>query len=389
VGDDDISNAFYAWIRDTSSNPQVIRREGVEIYKGPQVYKSANLLFIGDQNEGVVRRTELKFGTYPRKEFEPGYDFDHPERTWLCQGDQIDRVRALLNGLFTETGYYVRVQEGADVGELVQALADGELDISSIAGLIRTLAAVPGVADALAGTELAGTLSALAERSRQRAGLDQLHAAVESTTSSEQDLQAILQEHWWVFGGRYVGAVVRRKLTLGDQMDIPLIRADGALHIVELKKAHIPRLLVTYRDRPVLGPEVHLAVSQAQSYLANLDRQETVIRSEFGLDCRRAFATVVIGHSMYCPDFDRSELSEVLRIYNSHLSRIEVITYEELVDGAERALAIANSADDEEPLTSEDEHGDKSGAAPVDPWGPSDPWGGSPTGSARSDEPPF
>lgn len=41
-----------------------------------------------------------------------------------------------------------------------------------------------------------------------------------------------------------------------------------------------------------------------------------------------AFATVVIGHSMHCRDYYRSDVSETLRIYNSHLSRIDVITYE-------------------------------------------------------------
>lgn len=136
-----------------------------------------------------------------------------------------------------------------------------------------------------------------------------------------------------------MGASTRRKLTLLDQFDIPLIRADGALHGVELKKAHYPRMLVTH-ETMALGPEVHLAVSRAQNYLAALDRQESVIRDELGLDCRRAFATVVIGHSMYCSHDSRADVSEDLRTFNSHLSRIEVITYEDLLAGAERALEI-------------------------------------------------
>jgi hypothetical protein len=71
-----------------------------------------------------------------------------------------------------------------------------------------------------------------------------------------------------------------------------------------------------------------------------------VIRDELGLDRRRAFATVVIGHSMHSPDYDRYDMSEFLRIYNSHLSRIEVITYADQLAGADRALDITSPDSD-------------------------------------------
>jgi hypothetical protein len=107
-----------------------------------------------------------------------------------------------------------------------------------------------------------------------------------------------------------------------------------------------------------------------------------VIRDELGLDCRRAFATVVIGHSMHCGDYSRVDVSEALRIYNSHLSRIEVVTYEDLLAGAERALDIT-SPEDARPPAKLDRVDDVWGSASSDPWSPS------PGGSGWSDEPPF
>lgn len=353
--------------------------------KGAQVYKSATVRVFGDRESGTVHRAEFRVGTYPRKEFRPGYNFERPDRTWACEDDQIDRVRGLLADAFPETGLYVRVQSGADVAGLIEALAAGQVDVASIAGLVQALVAVPGVTEALVGTDLARMFSSVIERSRQQAGLERLRDAVEDPASSEQDLQSILEEHWWVFGSRYVGASTRRKLTLLDQFDIPLIRADGALHIVELKKAHYSKLLVPHRKHVALGPEVHFAVSQAQNYLAALDRQESLIRAELGLDCRRAFATVLIGHSMHCDGYSWTDVSDALRIYNSHLSRIEVITYEDLLAGAERALDIASPDDDEPPVPAVPRQNDD------DPWGvaATDPWDASATASASSEEPPF
>lgn len=44
---------------------------------------------------------------------------------------------------------------------------------------------------------------------------------------------------------------------------------------------------------------------------------------------------------MHADHGNPEEISEALRIYNSHLSRLEVLTYDDLIHGAERALEIA------------------------------------------------
>ena len=53
-------------------------------------------------------------------------------------------------------------------------------------------------------------------------------------TVSETEIQRLIGQSYWIFGGRYVG-IARRDLIPLDQHDIPLIGADGTLHIVELK----------------------------------------------------------------------------------------------------------------------------------------------------------
>src|SRR5207249_7418126 len=106
-------------------------------------------------------------------------------------------------------------------------------------------------------------LATLIERTRQRAGLNEWRRVVENPRSKEPDIQKVLEKQWWVFGGRYIKPAVRRQLVVGEQLDLALVRADGALHVIEIKQANIPRLVVPHRTHYRVGDEIHEAVSQA------------------------------------------------------------------------------------------------------------------------------
>ncbi|HEX6347032.1 hypothetical protein, partial [Umezawaea sp.] len=65
------------------------------------------------------------------------------------------------------------------------------------------------------------------------------------------------------------------------------------------------------------------------------------ILDRHGIDARRASGTVVVGHPMYDVDFTEQQVDEALRLHNADRSRIEVITYKQLVDRARRALDLS------------------------------------------------
>ena len=112
----------------------------------------------------------------------------------------------------------------------------------------------------------------------------------------------------------------------------------AVLHVVEIKQANIPKLVERYRNHLIVGQEIHQATNQTINYLRSLDEAQPLIKTTLGIDCRRAFATVVVGHPRFVGSFTEEEVAETIRTYNSHLSRLEVITYKDLLDGAERAL---------------------------------------------------
>ncbi|MEV5470165.1 hypothetical protein AB0N37_31845 [Streptomyces griseoincarnatus] len=84
--------------------------------------------------------------------------------------------------------------------------------------------------------------------------------------------------------------------------------------------------------------QVYDAVGQALNYLVHLDEHRLRIRDQFGLEGRRARALVLISHPAAQPGIPEDTINDVLRTVNTHLGRIEVLTYKELLDNAERAL---------------------------------------------------
>ncbi|MFE4368687.1 Shedu anti-phage system protein SduA domain-containing protein [Streptomyces sp. NPDC056835] len=206
------------------------------------------------------------------------------------------------------------------------------------------------MSDALAEAD-AGMLAQLLELRARRAGLASLRAAVDRPDSSEGALHACLKNQEWIFGGAYVAELARRQYTPDTILDIPLLRGDGSLHVVELKRANIEKLIIRPSGHLMLGAPAHHAVSQVQNYLRTLDESRQSILARYGIDTRRASATVVIGHPQYVSEnISPHEVADTLRTYNTHMARIEVITYETLLASAERMLALSSAEQDSDPI---------------------------------------
>jgi hypothetical protein len=196
----------------------------------------------------------------------------------------------------------------------------------------------------LAADEDGQMLLRAAELQRRAAGLADLREVAEDPVATEYQLQKALEGQYWIFGGRFVDdEAAYRRLVPGDEYDIPLIRADGALHIVEIKRAMSLKdpLVKRHRGAWVAASAVNDAVSQAVSYLVGLDENRQRIRDEIGIETRRASAIVLIGHPAKHPEVPESAVHEALRTLNTHVSRIEVLTYKELLDNAERSIGGA------------------------------------------------
>jgi hypothetical protein len=174
----------------------------------------------------------------------------------------------------------------------------------------------------------------------RRKKLADIRRVVEHPYSTEAQIQTALTGAWWLFGGEYVGQSLRRRLAHGLELDVPLLRPDGVLHVVELKRAAV-QVIERHRTSTIPTAHVHRGIAQIQNYLKILDENRGSIL-DHGIDVRRATAVLVIGHPDLSTHFPEGQINETLRVYNAHLSRIEVITYKQLLDAAEHAISLTN-----------------------------------------------
>ncbi|WP_282795556.1 Shedu anti-phage system protein SduA domain-containing protein [Streptomyces sp. CC224B] len=269
----------------------------------------------------------------------------HPEAT---AEDVLEHFRAegedarFLEAPADRPGRYVIPRGRAETALwLERILRDGRIDIEDPAEAARTIVTSPEALALLAADEQGHLVLQATELRRRAAGLEELRQVIEDREAHERELQRVLEGQHWIFGGQYVGEAAQRRLVPGDEVDIPLIRGDGALHVVELKRAMGLKgpLVRRHRNAWVPAASVHEAVGQAVNYLVGLDEHRTRIRDELGIETRRASALVLIGHPAVQPEVPEEELNEALRTFNAHLSRVEVLTYKELLDNARRSLA--------------------------------------------------
>jgi hypothetical protein len=344
------ARAFRVRIKTQNKPPNVLEFKTIDVKIGKRVFKTATVLTVCDDQTGEIRRRELIMRTHGRSLNGPGFSFDdQPEHRWYCEGVEIGAVKELLNDAIPTSGVYDFSGQDAGVQQLITHIDEGRVDADAVHRVVTAICNAPDLAEALARMDEAGVLADVIERNRQLEGLRRWRQVVEDPSSTEPDIQKVLEKEWWVFGGRYIKPDVRRELVPGDELDLLLARADGSLHIVEIKQANIRWLTKPHRSHYRVGNEVHEAVSQVENYLRSLDEQRDFIKNHFRvkIDPRRASATVVIGHPKFVdPSIPPDVVAETIRTYNSHLSRVEVMTFADLIEGAEGSFALADADTD-------------------------------------------
>ncbi|MCB1282001.1 MAG: DUF4263 domain-containing protein [Salinibacterium sp.] len=330
--DDEGIQRLKAWAHNAVQDPNIQRVQTVLLKNGPQVYKTASLFFIGPA-EDEIRHRKLVVRTSKLT----GGEFVESKR-WNCDDAEVDDLLGFLDSDIIDAGTYDFVRSGSEAAKLIRLIKEGDLTSGFMASIAQAIAdRVVKVSDLseIEGVEL---VSMAVDLRKQNMVRDTFEAAVLAPGTKEQVFQDLLDRNWWLLGANYVARVDRRQLVILDEHDLVLIRADGVAHIIELKRADIARLVHEEHSHFTVGHDINKAVNQSANYLRALDEQRAQILTEFDVDCRRAQATVIIGHPKHCTSAPPDKVREAIRTYNSHLSRIEVITYEDVLQTATNSI---------------------------------------------------
>jgi hypothetical protein len=164
------------------------------------------------------------------------YLTEHPRATLpelLGHIGSLGRDAEFLEAPEDQPGRY-RIPRGrAEAMIWIERVIRDRIDVEDTWAEARRLAISPKAIAALAADADGQTLLRAVRLQRRAAGLTALRQVVEDSRATEYQLQQAINGHYWIFGGRYVGdEKAYRRLVPGDEYDIPLIWADGALQVV-------------------------------------------------------------------------------------------------------------------------------------------------------------
>ncbi len=232
------ADEFKVWI---SSQPQGLGQfghRGAVIKPGPHVLKTVTWSTYGNDKTGEVKKRQLRFRAHNRRrDGRPGWDFDEPETkaTWFCEDEEIDRLLAFLHSEVAEGGRYRVVDAESPSATLLDLLARRGVDVRKLAAALLARGDVGPLVGLLAASEAGLSAAEVSVLTSRRRLVQELKALIREPDTTETDVQRLIGDAYWLFGGRYVAVAERRNLVPLDQHDIPLLTADGTLHVVELK----------------------------------------------------------------------------------------------------------------------------------------------------------
>ena len=329
----------------SSLSPNVDHTKQVELKNTNRLRRVAKHTVIRDGNTGEVHHDALQIKTYVKTKVACTVD---PRRSVSLDGEETATLAEFLataraGAIPSQPGAFVvmPVDGDAEVVRKLQDLADpGKLD--ALALLLRQVENRPDflarLVDRLARDQghlekVAGALNL----ARYRRVVDRFEAMIEDPATSEHDLQKFLTSHPWLFGSEYSCILNRRRWTRDEVTDfVPLRTTDGRGELIEIKTPLNGRdLFHADRNHNTLYPgrELSAVVTQVANYLEKLDRKRDDILANDGIDVTKICAKAIIGR-------DNGPAQQLaLRLYNGHLHRIEILTFDGLLRIAKQVLA--------------------------------------------------
>ncbi|VFQ46875.1 Shedu anti-phage system protein SduA domain-containing protein [Desulfoluna butyratoxydans] len=163
----------------------------------------------------------------------------------------------------------------------------------------------------------------------------ELRQLITNPDTPESKFQTHLENHPWMFGSEYSQRLRRKTWTKDERLDFMMRKTvDDYVEIIEIKKAFSEKLFVYDSSHESYYPSSKLSavIGQVVKYIERIERQRDSIIATEGFDTLKIKAKIIVGRD------NGQDQVEALRNLNSHLHRIEIITYDQLLKVSKRIL---------------------------------------------------
>ena len=147
-----------------------------------------------------------------------------------------------------------------------------------------------------------------------------------------------IENNLWVFGVEYIRKYDARKIAIFSEGDLLMESMDGFLDLIELKRPKLEYNIFNFdSSHKSYYPSSDLSqvIGQCLFYLQKLDEYKLNLEKEYKVKIIRPRIKIIAGRSNYF----EPEKFEALRMLNSNLNHIQIITYDYLVDCGEKIIS--------------------------------------------------
>ena len=256
---------------------------------------------------------------------------DQPAQKINLQDDDIGNLvsSAKAQSVLKDSGVSDRVivMKGEAAGEVLSLT---KRDIGSIRRLVDSLTDenIQILAQRV-NPEIVAKIDGAIKYVAMEKSLNWLSAKIEEDVA-EAVFQEWFEENTWIFGKNYVQRIPKRTVGLESKADLIYISVDGFADLVELKKSVVSKpILLPDSSHRTFYPSAELsrALAQAMHYLQVIEDHRLQLVELVKIPVLRPTITIVIGRSNDWPEPMRKQL----RILNSTLLNIKVLTYDHLL----------------------------------------------------------
>jgi hypothetical protein len=319
-------------------------REEFEIHATDRM-KIVAVYWVTDSSEPDRKHINLRIEQYKKNPTDPHFP-EQPGQKINLQDDDIAnlissaKAQSILKD--SDVSDRVIVMKGQAAGEILQLT---NRDIAAISQLVGSLTDENiQVLARRVNPEVVEKIDSAVKYIRMEKSLNWLRAKIEEDVD-ESVFQKWFDENTWIFGKNYVDRVDKGTIGLQSRADLIYISVDGFADLVELKKSVLARaILLPDASHKTFYPsqELSRALAQAMHYLQVIEDHRLQLVKLVKIPVLRPTITIIIGRS---EDWDEP-MREQLRILNSTLLNIKVLTYDHLLAMGDNILHLYEPSDE-------------------------------------------